>query len=51
MILHLLVILTHTWVYVPSAAPFDVLWAAVTQIALSKGHIYVSGARMLTVGI
>ena len=51
LILHLLVILAHTWVHVPLAAPSDVLWAAVTQIALSRGHVYVSGARMLAVGI
>ena len=51
LILHLLVILAHTWVHVPSAAPSDVLWAAVTQIALFRGHIYISGAKMLIVGI
>ena len=51
MILHLLVILAHTWVHVPSAAPSDILWATVTQIALSRGHVYDSEARMLAVGI
>ena len=51
LILHLLVILAHTWVHVPSAASSDVLWAAVTQIALSRGHVHVSGAMMLAVGI
>ena len=51
LILHLLVILAHTWVHVPSAAPSDVLWAAMTQIALSRGHVYVSGAKMLAMGI
>ena len=51
MILHLLVILAHTWVHVPSAAPSDILWATVTQIALSRGHVYGSEARLLAVGI
>ena len=51
LILHLLVILAHTWVHIPSATIYDVLWAVVTQIALSRGHVYINGARMLVVGI
>ena len=51
LILHLLVILAHTWVRVPSATPSDVLWATVTQIALSRGHVYISGVGMLAMGI
>ena len=50
LILHLLVILAQTWVRVLSAAPSDVLWATVTQIALSRGHVYISGVRMLVMG-
>ena len=51
LILHLLVILAHTWVRVPSVTPSDVLWAAVTQIALFRGHVYISGVGMLAMGI
>ena len=49
--LHLLVIHAHTWVHVPSATPFDALWAVVAPIALSRGHIHINGVRALVVGI
>ena len=49
--LHLLVIHAHTWVHVPSATFFDVLWAVVVRIALSRGHVHINGARALAVGI
>ena len=51
LVLHLLVIHTYTWVHVPSATPSGVLRAVVTQIALSRGHVHINGARMLAVGI
>ena len=51
LILHLLVIPAYTWVHVPSATLFDILWAAVTQIALPKSHVHISGVRMLAVCI
>ena len=51
LILHLLVIYAYTWVHVPSATPSNVLWVAITQIALSRGHVYINRARMLVVGI
>ena len=51
LILYLLVIHVHTWVHVPSTTPSDALWAVVTQIALSRGHVHINGARMLAVSI
>ena len=51
LILYLLVIHVHTWVHVSSATPSDALWAIVTQIALSRGHIHINGVRMLAMGI
>ena len=51
LVLHLLVIHAYTWVHVPSATPSNVLWVAITQIALSRGHVHINGVRMLTVGI
>ena len=52
LVLHLLVIHTHTWMHVPSTTPFNVLlWVMVTQIALFKGHVHINGVRMLVVGI
>ena len=50
LILHLLVIHAHTWVHVSSATPSVVLWAVVTQIALSGRHVHINGVRMLAVG-
>ena len=51
LVLHLLLIHAYTWVHVPLAAPSDVLWVAMTQIALFRGHVHINGARMLVVGI
>ena len=51
LILHLLVIHTHTWVHVPSATPSNTLWAVETQIVLSRGHVHINGVRTLAVGI
>ena len=51
LVLHLLAIHAYTWVHVPSAIPSGVLRAVVTQIALSRGHVHINGARMLAVGI
>ena len=51
LVLHLLVIHAYTWVHIPSATPSNVLWAVMTQIALSRGHVHINGARMLAVGI
>ena len=48
---HLLVIHAYTWVHFPSATPSDILWVAVTQIALFRSHVHINGARMLAVGI
>ena len=49
--LHLSVIHAHTRVHVPSATFSGALWAAVAPITLSRGHIYLYGARVLAVGI
>ena len=49
--LHLSVIYAHTRVHVPSATFSGALWAAVAPITLSRGHIYLYGARVLAVGI
>ena len=49
LVLHLLVIQAYTWVHVPSVTPFDVLWVAMTQITLFRGHVHINGARMLAV--
>ena len=51
LVLHLLVIHTHTWVHVPLAIPSDILWAVVTQIALPRGYVHINGDRMLAMGI
>ena len=51
LVLHLLVIYAYTWVHIPSAIPSDVLRAMVTQVALSRGHVHINGARMLAMGI
>ena len=51
MILHLLVTPAYTWEHVASPTSSNVLWAAVTQIALPRGHVHISGARILAVCI
>ena len=51
LVLHLLVINAYTWVHVPSATLSDVLWVAVTQIALFRGFVHINGVKMLAVGI
>ena len=51
LVLHFLVIHAYTWVSVPSATPSDILWVAVTQISLFRGHVHINVARMLVVGI
>ena len=51
LVLHLLVIHAHSWVHVPSTILSDILWAVVTQIALSRSHVHINRAKMLAVGI
>ena len=51
LVLHLLVIHAYTWVHVPSTTHSDVLWVAVTQITLFRGHVHINGTMMLVVGI
>ena len=51
LVLHLLIIHAYTWVHVPLAVPSNVLWVAVTQIALFKSHVHINGVRVLVVGI
>ena len=45
LLLHLSIIHAYPQVHVPSAILSSVLWAAVTLIALSKGHIHIKGGQ------
>ena len=51
LLLHLLVIYAYPHVHVPLAILSGALWAAVTLITLSRGHIHINGVRVLAVGI
>ena len=48
---HLSVIHAYSPVHVPSAILSSALWAAVAPIALSRGHIHISGVKVSAVGI
>ena len=51
LLLHLSVIQTYPRVHIPSAILSGILWATVTPIALSKGHIHINGVKVLAVCI
>ena len=48
---HLLVVQVATWVLVPFAAFFNLLWVAATKVILFRGHFFINAVRSSAVGI
>ena len=49
--INLLIMQVATWVPIPSAAFFNLLWVAANKVVLFRGHFLINAARSSAVGI